>query len=101
VLQGVALDQAGATRSRPNWLELLRHPLQLVPRIAVAALALGLGMFSYQRYEVVSQAKMAESVAVVSRVSSLPGPDVLQDFEAVRCLTRTPAADGELLALLQ
>ena len=35
------------------------------------------------------------------QVASLPSPDVLKDFDAVRCLAVKPGADRELLALLQ
>jgi hypothetical protein len=101
VLQAVAREQAVVGRSRPVWLELLRHPLRLLPRVAMAGLALFLGLSSYRFYENGAQAKMARSVVAVSQVASLPGPDVLQDFEAVRHLSLTPPPDQELLALLQ
>lgn len=100
VLQAVEQERIAA-RKRASWFELLHHPLQLIPRLAVAALALCLGLFSYQRYEATTQVRMAESVAIVAQVSSLPSPDLLQDFEAVRHLSATPAADEELLTLLQ
>jgi hypothetical protein len=101
VLQEAAREQAAAARRSTPWWEMLRHPLQLVPRLAVGCVAVGLGLFSFQRYEVLVQAKMARSVSAVAQVSSLPGPDILQDFEAVRHLSQTPAADEELLALLK
>ena len=44
---------------------------------------------------------LAESVAVVSAVSSVPGPDVLKDFDAIRASNPTPAADEQLLTALQ
>jgi hypothetical protein len=100
VLQRVALEQAAASR-QPSWLDLLRHPLQLVPRIAVATAALCLGLFGYQHHVEGGNVRLAESVAAVAQVSSLPSPDVLKDFEAVRHLNRTPAPDEELLALLR
>jgi len=100
VVDAAAREQ-NPVRQPVSWWEMLHHPLRLVPRIAVAALALGLGLFSYQRYEIVSQVKMAQSVAEVSRVASLPRPEVLRDFDAVQLLTLTPPADEELLALLQ
>jgi hypothetical protein len=34
-------------------------------------------------------------------VSSLPGPDILKDFDAIRASNPTPAADEQLLAVLQ
>lgn len=101
VLQSVQRENRQPAQTTTTWWEILRHPLQLIPRLAVATLALGLGLFSFQRYEVVAQAKMAESVSAVAQVSSLPSPDVLQDFETVRRLSQTPPADEELLALLR
>ena len=90
-----------AGRAWPAWLELLRHPLQLVPRLGGAAVALCLGLFSYQHFETAAQARLAASVATVAQVSSLPNPDLLRDFDAVCSLNVTPAPDTELLALLQ
>ncbi len=43
----------------------------------------------------------AESVAVVSDVSSLPSPEVLTNFDAIYALNQTPPADEQLLALLK
>jgi hypothetical protein len=45
--------------------------------------------------------QLAKSVAAISEVSSLPGPEILKDFDAIRQLTPTPPPDTELLALLQ
>ena len=101
VLQTVAHEKP-STACRPNlWGEIFRHPMQFIPRILVGCLAFGLGVFGFQRYELATQANMASSVAAVAQVSSLPSPDILQDFEAVRHLSQTPPADQELLALLQ
>lgn len=101
VVQAVEREDRRAAGPAMPWWDVLRHPLHLLPRLAVATLALCLGLFSFQRYETVTQARMAESVAAVAHVSSLPGPDVLQDFEVVRRLSQTPRADEELLALLR
>ena len=95
VLQAV---ERGEKQPRKLSGQLLRFWL---PRAAVAVLALGLGMFGYLQYDHHARAKLAKSVAAVSQVSSLPRPDVLQDFEVVLRLSRTPPADEELLALLQ
>lgn len=101
VLQAVERELVGNALPVSAWWEIFRHPIQLLPRLAVATLALCLGLFSFQRYEVVAQVHMAESVSAVAQVSSLPTPDVLQDFETVRRLSQTPPADEELLALLR
>ena len=44
---------------------------------------------------------MAQGIATVTSVKSLPSPEVLQDFEAIRRLNSTPAPDEQLLALFQ
>jgi hypothetical protein len=43
----------------------------------------------------------AQSIATVSDVSSLPSPEILQNFEAIRRLAPAPAPDEQLLTLLQ
>lgn len=99
VLQSVDRHAADQSRERqPRRLWPLFHWL---PRFAVPALALGIGLLVFQRHQVVARAQMAESVAAFSQVTSLPGPEVLKDFEVVRRLSQTPPADEELLALLR
>jgi hypothetical protein len=34
-------------------------------------------------------------------VAAVPGPDALRDFDAIRALDTSPAADEELLRLMQ
>ncbi len=41
------------------------------------------------------------SVAAVAGVSSLPEPEILKDFEAIRVLQPTPPADLQLLMLME
>lgn len=95
------LDRETARRAAPAWWEIFRHPLQLLPRVAVAMLALGVGMFGYQHHAQAERRAYAHSVEAVTQVASLPAPDVLKDFETIRHMSATPAADHELLALLQ
>ena len=100
VLQAVESKQFVA--QKPTlWWKIIHHPVRLISQAAVGAMALCLGLFGYQHYEATTQMKMAESVVTVAQVSSLPSPDLLRDFEAVRHLNTTPAADEELLTLLQ
>jgi hypothetical protein len=72
-----------------------------LPRFAPAALALGVAFFTYEARTNARSAELARSVAAVTQVASLPSPDVLKDFDAVRCFNVKPGADRELLALLQ
>jgi hypothetical protein len=72
----------------------------LVPRTAVALVVVVAGWFGYHRYQVEQrQKRMAESLAVVATVQELPSAEALEDFDAIRGLSSTPAADEELLAL--
>jgi hypothetical protein len=99
VLQG--LDRETARPASPPWWEMFRHPLQWAPRAAMTALALWLGMFSYQYHTQTERRAYERSLEAVTQVASLPSPDVLKDFNAIRHMSATPAADHDLLALMQ
>jgi anti-sigma factor RsiW len=97
VLQAVELEAADHKRvQRWSWSWQV-----LLPRAAVVVAVAGLGLFAYQRYEVVERAKLARSVTAVWDAKSLPSPQVLADFDAIRRLSKTPPPDEELLALLK
>jgi hypothetical protein len=72
-----------------------------LPRAALAGLVLVTGVGVYRYHETNRRVELARRVANVSDVAALSSPEVLQDFETVRHLSQTPAADEELLALLQ
>jgi hypothetical protein len=73
-----------------------------MPKAAAAMLVVGLSLLAYQRHQVVTRVKVAESLVAVADVRSLPtNPEILKDFEAIRRLSQTTRADEELLALLQ
>jgi hypothetical protein len=85
--------------------------------VAMAAVVAAAGLwFTQQHQQKVHQEQarreQARSIAVIAGVPSLPAPEVLQDFEAIRALKTTPvlrsdprkttaAADEQLLTLLQ
>jgi ferric-dicitrate binding protein FerR (iron transport regulator) len=101
VLQAVELEGAAAERAQsargPKW----HWPRRWLSRAALAAVVLGVGLFSFHEVRIARRAELAESVTAVSEVSSLPSPEILKDFEAIRALNQAPSADEELLALLQ
>jgi hypothetical protein len=101
VLQSIELDRAAELRrQRRKWQAWLRW--RWLPKAAVATMVLVAGLVSYQQVAKVTQrAEYAQSVAVVSDVSSLPGPEVLKDFDAILVSNPTPSADVELLTALQ
>jgi anti-sigma factor RsiW len=99
VLAAVEREDAGARRKRPTgWKWAWRS---LLPRVALAAVVLGVGWFAYHESRAAKRLELAQSVAAVADVRSLPSPEILQDFEAIRQLNPTPAPDEELLALLK
>ncbi len=86
-----------------NPREQVRWPWRLMvwrwlPRVAVAGIAVSTGLFFIQRHR---QTELYQSVTLVSSVGSIPNPQILQDFDAIRALNQAPAADQELLALLK
>jgi anti-sigma factor RsiW len=101
VLRAVELEAAAAERDKshraPKWL----WPRRWLSRAALAAVIVGAGLFSLHEARTVRRSELAQSVAAVSEASSLPSPEILKDFEAIRALNQAPAADEELLALLQ
>jgi hypothetical protein len=69
--------------------------------LASAGLLLCVGVFSYQRIEAVQRANMRDSVLLVSKVTSRPSTEVLEDLDTIERLTPVVAADEELIALLK
>jgi len=100
VLQQVERETAHRARTIQRdsiWAKLLG----ILPKAAVAAVVLAAGLLSYHQVQAVRRAELAQSVAVVSEASSVPSPEILQDFDAIRALNQGPAADEQLLVLLQ
>lgn len=96
-----ALDRETVAASRPRsaaWRLLSRHWL---PRAAFGAVVLGAGFFSYRQVRADPLKPLVKSVETVSRVTSLPSAKILEDFDAIRAMSATPAADEELLALMK
>ena len=97
VLQQIERETPEAKRSGPSrWFFRL-----LLPRIAVAAVVLGVGLFTYHETTVAKRAELVQGVKMVSSVPSLPGPQVMEDFDTIRQLNTTPGPDPELIALMK
>src|SRR5438046_5388697 len=79
VLQAVAREARPAARA-DKWLGWQPWKRWL-PRIALATVVLGAGLFSMHEVRAARRAKLVRSVEVVSRVSSLPSPAILEDFD--------------------
>jgi hypothetical protein len=98
VLQAVERE-ATAQPPRSEWRMWLR--LHWLPRAAFVASVATAGLVSYLLIQSAERKRLAESVATVADVSSLPGPDILQDFDAIRVSNPTATPDEQLLAALK
>jgi anti-sigma factor RsiW len=98
VLQEIEREASTASRTKASRPWFLRS---LAPRLAVAAVVLGVGLLTYHEHTVAKRAELVRGVKVVAGVSSLPGPDILQDFDTIRQISSTPGPDSELLALMK
>jgi anti-sigma factor RsiW len=99
VLQAVEREAvADVRRPQGNWLTWLW--LRWLPKAAFAAVFVGAAVLSFHQIQAAHRKKLVESLAAVSAVSSLPGPDILKDFDAIRAMSDA-GPDEQLLAVLQ
>ena len=73
-------------------------------RLAIAcctAVAFGMTLLSYLAIQSHGRKQLAQSVATVAEVSTVPSLEDLKDFDAIRVSNPSPAPDEQLLALLQ
>jgi hypothetical protein len=97
VLQAVELEASADARQQTKRSFVWRS---FVPRAATALIVATIGLFTLREHRVHQRAQLAQSVATVSGVASLPGPEILQDFDVINQMNHA-AADKELLALMQ
>jgi hypothetical protein len=103
VLQAIDAERAEQPGAKahdwwwPAWLS------RFAPRIAVAALAVTLSAASLLKYEQIHTRKqVADAVERFVKVTNLPGPEVLEDFDAIQHLQPASfSTDNDLLAALQ
>jgi hypothetical protein len=100
VLQMVEREAAAELRQVERKWQFWRR-LRWLPKTAFTATVVGAGMLSCLVIQDAQRKKLVESVAAVSAVSSLPGPEILKDFDAIRASNPTPLPDEQLLAALQ
>jgi anti-sigma factor RsiW len=72
-----------------------------LPRLAFAVFLGATAMFSYRHLQESRQLRIREGLEVIATVAQATDPEVLQDFEAIRAFNDAPAADEELLSLLE
>src|SRR6266853_2450136 len=99
VLQAVQREEVAETRRSRRGRMVWRR--RLVGRLGLAGIIGAAGFFSFEQYYAAHlRAQVKQSIVAVSKVSSLPSAEILENFEAIR-LSGTPAADEKLLSLLQ
>ena len=98
VLQGIEREVIPSAPGARDWSWIWRV---FAPRAAVAMLVIGSGVFAIHQHQVQQRAGMVESLKTVAAVQSLPSSQALQDFDVIQKLDSNPAADKELIALLQ
>lgn len=98
VLQEVERPTTAPAVGARDWSWIFRV---LVPRTAVAMLLLGAGVFALREHQAKQRAVIANSIKAVAAVSTLPSPQALEDFDVIQKLNANPAADQDLIALLQ
>jgi hypothetical protein len=101
VLQSVAREAVLEARTRASRRNGWRLAVHWLPRVAVAAAVVVTGLSVYELRRAASQrAAYVQSLMAVSRIPSLPSPEILEDFEAIRAVNPT-RPDTDLLAILE
>jgi len=100
VLRAAELEIASEERVRGTGITLRRFWLRWVPGMAGVALVLGVGLISYHQIQESHRIQLVRSVSTLE-AASLPGPQVLEDFDAIHAMSKPPTPDEELLRLLQ
>ena len=76
-------------------------PAGWIPRAALALAMLACGLTSFQQYQTVHRAKVAQEVFNMSHFAALPSMDWLKDFDTINKLNKVQVADDDLLTALQ
>jgi anti-sigma factor RsiW len=102
LIQSIELEERRSERETKvgSWWRL-GNPWRWVLRGGLASVVLAAGLLTVHQVQVQQRQQIVDGVAAVTTVSAMPNPEILQDFEAIRALSPAPAADEELLALLQ
>jgi anti-sigma factor RsiW len=100
VLRAAELETANIERMPRTGIILRRFWLRWVPGVAGVALVLGVGLISYHQMQESHRIQLVRSVSTLE-AASLPGPQVLEDFDAIHAMSKQPTPDEELLRLLQ
>ena len=94
------LQAVEAAAPRPPEKSLPWFLRVLVPRAAVAAVILGVGLLYHER-TTAKRAALVQGVKAVAGVSSLPSPEILLNFDTIRQMPASTGPDPELIALMK
>jgi hypothetical protein len=101
VLREVERKNVSEARRRNVWLRLWHRRARLLPRLAWGTALVCVGLLSFHQTVDYRRGKMVESVKAVAEVASLPSPEILENFEAIRALDAPPKPDEDLLRLFE
>jgi ferric-dicitrate binding protein FerR (iron transport regulator) len=101
VLQAAERVEAAGVRQRTVSWRAWRWWPRLGSATACAGILVSVSCISYHHFRQVRRTELARGVEAVTEVSSLPSPEILKDFDAIRAMPASPGADLELLALLK
>jgi len=100
VLQAVERETALPKRSTTDSPRFM-HVLRLRAPAAIVSVVLVLFVVTHHQHTQAKRAELVQGVKVVTGVSSLPSPEILQDFDTIRQLPAATGPDPELIALMK
>jgi hypothetical protein len=100
-VQAAELKLAADRRRNSRWRQWWERRWRLLPRLAFAAFLLTASLVIYRETQSNRREQLVEGISTIAQVAAIPGPETLQDFDAIRALSPAPGADVELLRLLQ
>jgi len=95
-----AVEREDARPRAASWWNWNWHVL--VPRVAVATAAVVVGLLALHQHAVRSQRiALVKSVALATGGQAVPSAEALENFDAIRRMSRPQHADDELLDLMR
>ncbi|RPI99768.1 MAG: hypothetical protein EHM39_05955 [Chloroflexi bacterium] len=101
VLQAVKRAEEQAGRQPTGLWRLWHWPAKWSVRAALASVILVAGLLSYQHVQDSRREERAQSLMEITSAAAVPGPEILQDFDAIHAMSQAPTADLELLKALE
>ncbi|HEY5910491.1 MAG TPA: hypothetical protein VJA21_07780 [Verrucomicrobiae bacterium] len=101
VLDAVERETRTPAKTRHFGWSWLNRPLRWLPRTAFVVLVVGVGSIAYHHDVIEKRKARAQSLLTVSELPAMASPEILEDFDAIQAMGQAPAADQELLSLLQ